>query len=265
MPQTDAVAGVPGVPSYTVTHIYGPQRNFALVIPVINENGRLVRQLERLKNHAPEVDIIVADGGSTDGSTELGRLKGLGVTSLLTKTDAGKLSAQLRMAFHHCLTHGYEAIVTMDGNDKDGVDGVSRIVTRLIQGYDFVQGSRFTFGGQAINTPWSRLIAIRVIHAPITSLAAGHWFTDTTNGFRGYSRRFLEDPAVAPFREEFQTYALLAYLPIRAARLGYRVTEVPVMRAYPSGEPVPTKIVGTSAHLRMLTILGKAALGCYNP
>jgi glycosyltransferase involved in cell wall biosynthesis len=265
MPRTDHVGGRSGLPAYTVTHLRDPERSFALVIPVINENGRLTGQLDRIKATAPDVDVIIADGGSTDGSTTPESLLELGVTTLLTKTGPGKLSAQLRMAIHHCLNLPYRAVITMDGNGKDGVEGIATIAAALRNGYDFVQGSRFIPGGHAINTPHDRYLAIRLIHAPITSLGAGRWYTDTTNGFRGHSRRLLEDPRVAPLREEFDTYELLAYLPIRAARLGYRITEVPVTRTYPREEATPTKIHGTSAHARMLRILASASTGGYNP
>ena len=39
----------------------------------------------------------------------------------------------------------------------------------------------------AENTPLSRWIAIRLIHAPLCSLASGKWWTDSTQRFRGYS------------------------------------------------------------------------------
>jgi len=169
------------------------------------------------------------------------------------------------MAMHHCLNLSYRAVITMDGNGKDGVDGISIIAAALRDGYDFVQGSRFVPGGHAINTPRDRYLAIRLIHAPLTSLAARRWYTDTTNGFRGHSLRLLEDPQVAPLRNEFDTYELLAYLPIRAARLGYRITEVPVTRAYPRDEATPTKIHGSSAYARMFRILTNATIGGYNP
>ncbi len=265
MSPPEEVAAGPGIPAYSVSRLRDPRWDLALVIPVINENGRLIEQLDRIRSDSPEVDVIIADGGSTDGSTTPDVLRAHGVTTLLTKTGPGKLSAQLRMAIHHCLMHTYRAVITMDGNGKDGVDGINRIAEALGQGYEFVQGSRFAPGGHAINTPRGRLFAIRFIHAPITSIAARNRFTDTTNGFRGHSRRLLEDQRVKPLRDVFDTYELLAYIPIRAARLGYRSTEVPVTRAYPQGELTPTKIHGASAHARLLSILIKSSLGRYNP
>jgi len=53
---------------------------------------------------------------------------------------------------------------------------------------------------------------VRILHAPLVSLASRFRYTDTTNGFRGYSRRFLEDPRVAAFRDVFPGYELHYYL-----------------------------------------------------
>lgn len=259
------VTGVIGVPEYCAEILTPKKHEFALVIPVINENGRLTRQIARIVELSPQVDVIIADGGSTDGSTDPRLLAQLGVTAVLTKKGSGKLSAQLRMAIHFCLKSGYRGVLTMDGNGKDDVSGINAIVSALAEGFDFVQGSRFLPGGNAINTPLGRLLAIRLLHAPVTSISARHWYTDTTNGFRGHSRQLLEDADLHPLREVFDSYELLAYIPIQASRLGFRITEVPVTRSYPPTGPIPTKIHGLSAHTRMWQILMKAASGKYRP
>ncbi len=63
-----------------------------------------------------------------------------------------------------------------------------RIIEALQQGVDFVQASRFVPGGAGENTSQSRDFAIRFIHAPMLSLFSGFRWTDTTQGFRAYSR-----------------------------------------------------------------------------
>ena len=244
-----------GVPRYEYTILHPPKCATALVIPVLNENERILEQLQRIQVCAANVDVIVADGGSTDGSLDIDNLERLGVTALLTKQDIGKLSAQLRMAFSFCLEQGYESVITMDGNNKDGVEGIERLNHALNNGFDFVQGSRFVKGGEAIRTPVERLLAIRLIHAPLISLGAHHWYTDTTNGFRGHSRRLLSDRGMAIFREIFETYELLAYIPVEAARRGFKVSEVPVRREYPASGGVPTKITGIRTHFGLIRIL----------
>jgi dolichol-phosphate mannosyltransferase len=238
---------------------------YCVLIPVINEGERILGQLRALRDHGFGLDVVVADGGSTDGSTDPAALRELGVRALLVKRDAGKLSAQLRMGFAFTLREGYDGVITVDGNGKDDVAALPRFVAALDAGAGFVQGSRFVEGGQAVNTPRDRLLAIKLAHAPLTSLAARKRYTDTTNGFRAHSRTLLTDPRVAPLREVFDTYELLAYLPIRAARLGYACSEVPVTRAYPDAGEIPTKIHGRRGQLELARILGRAALGRYNP
>lgn len=137
----------------------------------------------------------------------------------------------------------------------------AQFVAKLREGYDYVQGSRYAPGGIAENTPLERTIGNRLIHPPILSLAGRHWFTDTTNGFRAYSRRYLTDPRVQPFREVFFAYELLFYLTARAGQLGYRVCELGVRRS----DPVPNKITGAGAKWGIIKQLLAAASGQFNP
>jgi dolichol-phosphate mannosyltransferase len=239
--------------------------DYVLIIPVINEGERIRRQLRAIFELKPSVDVVLADGGSTDGSLDIDFLQATGCRAVLTKKGPGKLGAQLRMAYAWALDEGYLGIVTVDGNGKDGVEAIDAFVERLRAGFDYVQGSRYVAGGRAINTPMDRKIGGRLIHAPLLSLFGRHWYTDTTNGFRGYSARYLADPRVAPFRSVFERYELLFYLTVRAAPLGYKVVEIPVRRSYPSGEKPPTKISGFRGRLSMLRQLVAAATGRFNP
>ncbi len=253
------------LPSFDAEEIGAKLHRYALVVPVINEGDRIRGQLARTKAENLPVDVIVADGGSTDGSLDLVFLQSVGVRALLTKTGAGKLSAQLRMAYAWCLEQGYDGILTIDGNGKDGLGAVRDMVARLEAGDDYVQGSRYMAGGLAENTPLERTIANRGIHAPVLSLAGRHWFTDTTNGFRAYSRAYLLHPKVQPFRDVFMRYELLFYLTVRAGQLGLRVSQVPVQRSYPTNAATPTKIAGWRGKVEILRQTFAAALGRYAP
>ena len=253
------------VPAHTIA-LHGARRwPHALVIPVINEGERIRAQLQRIKAADLPIDVIIADGGSRDGSLDPDFLRRQGVRAVLTKTGPGRLSAQLRMAYAWCLSEGYAGIVTIDGNGKDGIEAIATMVARLEEGYDYVQGSRYLPGGLAENTPLERTLANRLIHAPLLSLAARRWFTDTTNGFRAYSARYLTHPLVQPFRAVFSDYSLLFYLTVRAGQLGLKVCEVPVARRYPPSGKVPTKIGGLGAKLALLKEALIAASGGYTP
>ena len=253
------------VPDFKKQLWLGRQHLFCVVIPVINEGGRIASLLNRMAalNTASIADIIIIDGGSTDGSLKLEALQAQGVRGLLVKTGPGKLSAQLRCAYAFALDQGYEGIVTIDGNDKDDPEAIPRFIEAMRQGVDFVQASRFVAGGLAENTPMTRDFAIRYIHAPMLSLFSGFKWTDTTQGFRAYSRKMLLDPKIAPFRDVFMSYELLAYLSYRAPKLGYHCVELPTARRYPKGE-VPTKISSIKGNLLVLQVLFCACFRAYN-
>lgn len=254
------------VPSFDTLLWLGRKHSYCVVIPVINEGERIKSLLSRMATLkiSDRADVIIVDGGSTDGSLALDALKGWGVRGLIVKTGAGKLSAQLRCAYAFALDQGYEGIITIDGNDKDDPDTIPHFIEALKAGVDFVQASRFLPGGVAVNTPLSRDLAIRLIHAPLLSLSSGFKWTDTTQGFRAYSQRMLLDPAIAPFRDVFMTYELLAYLSYRAPKLGYRCTEIATARRYPRGD-VPTKISTFRGNLNVLKVLLQTCFGRYNP
>ena len=232
---------------------------------VINEGDRVRAQLAGMAPRADLVDIIVADGGSTDGSLAPNTLDAFRLRAVLVKRGPGKLSAQMRMAIDFVMSEGYDGLIVIDGNGKDDYSAIPRFVELLDAGYDHIQGSRYVPGGQGINTPLSRTIGVKLLHAPLISLAAGARYTDTTNGFRAYSRRLLTDPRVQPLRDVFMAYELHYYLAIRAARLGMRVTETPVTRRYPETGKTPTKISPIRGNLLILRTLAAAALGKFNP
>lgn len=254
------------VPTFETPLWLGKQHLWCVVIPVINEGERIRNLLDRMDsfNIASIADIIIVDGGSKDGSLELKFLQEKSIRGLLVKTGPGKLSAQLRCAYAYALDQGYEGIVSIDGNDKDDPEAIPRFIEALKQGVDFVQASRFLAGGVAENTPKSRHFAIRFIHAPMLSLFSGFKWTDTTQGFRAYSRKMLIDTRIALFRDLFIAYELLAYLSYRAPKLGYHCVELPTVRRYPKGE-VPTKISAFKGNLSVLLVLFKACFGRYNP
>lgn len=253
------------VPAYELKRFSDRGHRYCVCVFVINEGEKIRKQLRKMAPYADQVDLIIADGGSSDGSFEPEFLEANRVCALLTKTGPGKLSAQMRMAFAYALRDGYKGVITIDGNDKDDPAAIPLFVAALDDGYDHIQGSRFVPGGKAINTPLTRLLGVKLLHAPLISISSGFRYTDTTNGFRAYSRRFLLDARVAPFRGIFIAYELHYYLAIQAARLNFRVIEVPVTRRYPNHGKVPTKISPLKGNVLILKALFQACLGHFDP
>lgn len=253
-------------PDFEAKELSPKKHKYCVCIFVINEGEKIQKQLKKMKPFAKQIDIIVADGGSTDGSLEADFLKKQNVRALLTKKGKGKLSAQMRMAMAYALHDGYEGVVVVDGNNKDDISALPNFVKLLEEGYDHIQGSRFIPGGKAINTPLERTIGLHLIHAPLISLAARKRHTDTTNGFRAYSAKLLRDEDIAVFRDIFQTYELHYYLAIESSRRKqYKIIETPVTREYPKTGKTPTKISPIKGNAHVMGVLISAVRGKYRP
>lgn len=254
------------LPDYELIEIMPRKSKYLICIPVLNEGERFFHQLQKMQdlNVCDVADLIVCDGGSTDGSANVDVLRNYGVTALATVKPRGQ-SNQLMVGYYYALVNGYEGTITIDGNDKDGVEGIFEMAKALDSGYDFVQGSRYSKGGRAINTPIVRALAIKYIHVPIINMLSGFRYTDSTNGFRAHSIKIMKDERIRPFRYgSFPTYDLVQYLTVRIPQLGYRVTEIPVLRQYPKGKTV-TKISPIKGNLDLLRILWNIFIQKYDP
>jgi dolichol-phosphate mannosyltransferase len=238
---------------------------YCVIIPVINEGEKIQSQLKAMIEISKKIDVIIADGGTTDNSLNQSFLANCWVKTLMIINDKAGLSSQLRMAFHYAINQGYQGFITIDGNGKDSIENIFDFVEKLDEGYDFVQGSRFIKGGKAINTPMIRYLAIKFIHVPLISYIAKFNFSDTTNGFRAYSKKYLTCKDVKIFRDIFSSYELLGYLSVRASQLKMKVCEIPVTRKYPKGKKIPTKISFFKGNFLLIMVIFKLLLGRFNP
>lgn len=251
------------VPKFETPFTLGKQHDYCVAIFVINEGEKLHKQLDRMQSADINADVIIADGDSSDGSTDNDLLRSKGVNTLLIKKEIGKLGSQMRIAFAWALEHGYKGVVVIDGNNKDSVESINDFIEHLENGYDHIQGSRFIPGGKAINTPLSRLMGLKTLHVPLIRRASGFKYTDTTNGFRAYSSKLLASDKMALFRDVFTGYELHYYMAIQAAKQGFKCIETPVTRIYPKGK-VPTKISPIKGNLNVIKTLIKTCLGHYH-
>jgi dolichol-phosphate mannosyltransferase len=272
VPRVAAVTALPAalllrfheVPAYETRELL-PRRTRYCIAPIVyNEGERFCRQIERMAERAALADIIVAERRSSDGSTAPELLRSHGVRALLTTDEPGGAAA-IRMALAYALAQGYEGVILMDGHGKDGVEALPEYIRQLDAGADFVQGSRFMKGGVHKNTPLARTLGIRLVMSPLLFLSGRFWYTDSTNGFRGYSRRYLTHPRVEPLRACFKNFNLQFFLSYMAPKLKLKVVEIPVSRVYPDDKTVPTKVIGFRRNFMVFWEMVLTVLGKYDP
>ena len=239
--------------------------NKVLVCPVaFNENVKLKQVIERyLKSKASqETDYLIVDDASDDGTTEIiAQYAPQGVKTIKREHRRG-VGAAIRTAIRHAQKQGYDILVVMAGNDKDNPEEISRLVDPIVNDhYDFVQGSRYkNSGGSGIggDMPQYRKIATKV-HPWLMSLITGRKVTDSTNGFRAFRLSLFKDNRINIDQSWLDQYELEPYIFYKAITLGFRFTEVPVTKIYPSRKLGYTKmrpLIGWWSILRPLVYLG---------
>jgi len=225
-----------------------------LILPVLDEEDRIVGVVRRVPG--PPIDeILVVDDGSADASVERARAAGARVLAL---PRTGGVGAALRAGFDVALREGFDAVCVAAGNGKDAPEELSRLVGRLEEGFDFVQGSRYLPGGGSAGMPLYRRFATR-LHPWLFSRISGTVSTDSTNGFRAFRTALLKDPRIRLAQPWLDRYELEPYLYFKAVRLGYRTCEVPVTKTYPSPGLPYTKmrpVTGWWSILRPIVYLG---------
>lgn len=204
-----------------------------------NEAKKIQRTVERFRT-LPDVDLLVMDDGSTDGSIEA--LDARDLTILRNDGNRGAGYSVRRVLFH-AKEKGYPVVCLVAGNDKDRPEDVLPCVAPVLAGEaDFVQGSRYAKGGKYGNMPWHRLLATRVVHPALVFAMTRRWLSDTTNGFRAIRLAILDDPRIDLTPEWLDKYELEPYLLFKVLRLGFRVREVPVTKVYPEHSEGYTKV-----------------------
>jgi dolichol-phosphate mannosyltransferase len=200
----------------------------AMIFPLFNERHAIAGLVQAVPPVIAET--IVVDDGSDDGGPELARAAGARVISQGRRRGVG---AAIRTGIDAARANGHAAVVVLAANGKDDPAEAPRLIDRLRDGYDYVQGSRFLAeGGASVHLPRARGLMIRG-YTLLFRVLSGFPATDITNGFRAYRLSLLDDPRIRIDQPWLDRYELEYYLQWKAIALGYRVVEVGVSKTYP--------------------------------
>ena len=197
-----------------------------VVIPTYDERENIEPIVTRVRAATPNVDILVADDGSPDGTGEIAdRLAAEDprVTVLHRRSKDG-LGAAYLAGFAWAREQGYDVVVEMDADGSHQPEQLPRLLEAL-RGADVVLGSRWVPGGRVENWPAHRLLMSRGGNL-YTRLALGIPLHDATGGFRAFRMTALDRLDLATVAS--QGYCFQVDLAWRAVQRGLRVVEVPI-------------------------------------
>ena len=201
----------------------------AVVIPALNEAGKIGRVLDRVPRDG-RFEAIVVDDGSTDGTSVEARAHGAAVV-LRHDVRQGK-GVALRDGWEEGIRRGRPYLAIVDADDQHEPAELAGALDHLLaMDADYVQGSRWMRGGRVEGPTGGRGFGTR-LYSAIFSILAFRRITDATNGFRIFRARILQDEAIDLHQEWLTSYDLEPYLLYKVIRRGYRLVEYPVTVRY---------------------------------
>jgi dolichol-phosphate mannosyltransferase len=197
-----------------------------MVVPTYNEAENLAWLVARLREAQPEVDVLVVDDGSPDGTGRIADELAAAdpAVHVLHRQQKEGLGAAYLAGFRWALDAGYDAIGEMDADGSHQPEQL-HLLLEALEDADLVIGSRWVPGGSVVNWPRRREALSRGGNLYVR-LLLGIDVRDATAGFRVFRRSALESIDLASVVSA--GYVFQTDLVTRCLRAGLRVREVPI-------------------------------------
>jgi len=188
-------------------------------IPAYNEEktiGSVLKEIKEVMSKTKyDYKILVLDDGSTDKTKEIAKRYGAVVIS--NKRNLG-LAKTFKREMEECLKLKADVIVHCDADGQYPASYIPLMIKKIKEGYDLVLGSRF--GKGCYSGSFMKKIG-NIMFAKVLSSLLKLRITDTTTGFRAFTREVAELPLINDF-----TYTQEQL--IRASKKGMKITEIPI-------------------------------------
>jgi glycosyltransferase involved in cell wall biosynthesis len=205
----------------------------SVVIPALNEAGKIGRVLDKMPRDG-RFEAIVVDDGSNDGTGDESRSHGAAV--VLRHEVRQGVGGAIRDGFEEAERRGRPFVALLAGDDQHEPAELGPALDALLaSGADYVAGSRWMRGGRVIGITTGRSWGTR-FYSFCFSVLAFRRVTDATNGFRILRTAILADPKINLRQPWLSSYDLEPYLLFKTIRRGYRVLEFPVTVRYDAHE-----------------------------
>jgi dolichol-phosphate mannosyltransferase len=198
-----------------------------VVMPTYDEAENLAQVLRSLHVSRPDVDVLVVDDASPDGTGRLADAIATADDRVHVMHRPGKhgLGAAYRAGFSWGLERDYEYIVEMDADGSHQPEDLGPLLEAAADGVDLVIGSRWVDGGRVVNWPWRRRFISRAGTA-YARVMLGFPVHDSTAGFRVLRRGTLERLDLDAIHSQGYCFQIDITRCVHAA--GMSIVEVPV-------------------------------------
>ena len=199
-----------------------------VVVPTYQEAANVPELLRRFTLATADVDLLLVDDASPDGTAALARQLGAecGRVEVVERPGKGGLGSAYRFGFAIGVERGYDVILQMDADLSHDPADIPRLVAALDDGADLAIGSRYVPGGGIPHWPWHRRALSRWGNQ-YTRWAFRVDTRDLTSGFRAFRTTTLRDIDFASTNAT--GYLFQMELARRTVAAGLKIVEVPII------------------------------------
>ncbi|MEX2403854.1 MAG: polyprenol monophosphomannose synthase [Balneolales bacterium] len=201
-----------------------------VIVPTYNEAGNIKKLITHLLNLPIQVDVLIVDDGSPDGTTDVVKTaqeQEKDRIHLIQRPGKLGLGTAYVAGFTYALEHKYKYICEMDADYSHDPNDVPRLVHEVKNGNaDVAIGSRYSNGISIIDWPLSRLILSYTANF-YARLITGLPVKDTTAGFKCFRREVLENVNLTKIKSN--GYAFQIEMHYRAMKAGFQLKEVSII------------------------------------
>lgn len=155
------------------------------IVPTYNEASTLPRILDAILSARPDLQVLVVDDASPDGTAEIARTHAEFGKRVHLMERAGKLGlgSAYKEGFDWAAKKGFDAVLEIDADSSHDPADIPALLKTLDQGADAAVGSRYLNGVRVLNWPQSRLLLSTTANLYARTLT-GLPMTDSTSGFK---------------------------------------------------------------------------------
>ena len=201
-----------------------------VIIPTYNEKENIAKMIRKVFSLTKDFHLLIVEDNSPDGTGNI--IKELmpeyeGKLFILERKGKLGLGTAYIDGFKWALSHGYGYVFEMDCDFSHNPDDLVRLYKACAtDGADMAIGSRYIKGVNVVNWPMGRVL-MSYGASMYVRFILGMPVADTTAGFKCYKAKVLQ--AINLDAVKFMGYAFQIEMKYTAWRLGFRITEVPII------------------------------------
>jgi len=205
-----------------------------LLVPTYNESASIELLISRIKNIRRQVgqlidgnvDMLLIDDNSPDGTAEIVRGLGEGWIEILHRSEKGGLGPAYLAGFRYGIAKNYDFIVEMDADLSHQPEELLEMTKPIAEGRsDLAIGTRWMPGGKIVNWPISRQLISRA-GTTYARIVLGIKLRDITSGYRVFRSKVLK--SIDLENVESKGYGFQIEMALETLRHGFRIEEVPI-------------------------------------